>query len=207
MSEMMDFLLEYKWFFLLGAEVSFWVLSVAFLLLRYLLDLDRASFVVLALIVLDNLFIAGLGFLDYLRTGEFAAYQLVALAIIAYGLTFGKRDFRRLDRYMKRKVAGWRGEAPSPPAEPQAKAAAPRHKAEKERRRFYWHLAVFVVGQAMLYAVGESWLAAQFAGAAPEDPSALMSAGRVWVVVLVVDAIWSFSYTVFPKRAESLRAR
>lgn len=202
---MMDYLVEYKWFFLIGAEVSFWVLSVAFLLLRYLLNLDRASFVVLALIVLDNLFIAGLGLLDYLRTGEFATYQLIALAIIAYGLTFGKRDFKRLDGYMKRKVANWKGGA-TQPAEPRPKAA-PREKAAGERRRFYWHLAVFAVGQAVLFAVGESWLAAQLAGVAPEDPSALMSAGRIWAIVLVVDAIWSFSYTLFPKRTETLRAR
>lgn len=201
----MEYLVEYKWFFLIGAEISFWVLSVAFLLLRYLLDLDRASFVVLALIVLDNLFIAGLGFPDYLRTGEFATYQLVALAIIVYGLTYGKRDFKRLDRFMKRKVAGWKGEA-LPTAEPPPKAA-PRQKAAHERRSFYGHLAVFIVGQAILFAVGESWLAAQVAGVVPEEPSALMSAGRIWVVVLVVDAIWSFSYTLFPKRTEALRAR
>ena len=107
----MDFILEYKWFFLIGAEVSFWVLSVAFLLLRYLFDLNRASFIVLALIILDNLFIAGLGFLDYTRTGEFATYQFVAVAIIVYGLTFGKRDFKRLDAYLKRKVMQRKGQA------------------------------------------------------------------------------------------------
>lgn len=102
----MEFVLDNKWFFLIGAEVSFWVLSVAFLALRYLFDLDRASLVILALIVLDNALIAGLGFLDYQRTGEFASYQIVAAAIVVYGLTYGKKDFRRLDAYLKRKLAG-----------------------------------------------------------------------------------------------------
>lgn len=201
----MEFVLDNKWVFLVGAEVSFWVLSGAFLLLRYLFDLGRASVVVLALIILDNLFIAGLGVLDYLRTGEFATYQLIALAIIVYGLTFGKQDFKRLDRYMKRKVMRWKGEATSP-SEPQPRAA-PRKKAANERRRFYGHLVIFVVGQAILIAIGESWLAAQLAGGVPEEPSALMGAGRIWAVVLAVDAIWSFSYTLFPKRTETLRAR
>lgn len=105
----MDFILEYKWFFLIGAEVSFWVLSCAFLVLRYLFDLNRVSFVVLGLIIVDNLFIAGLGLLDYTRTGEFAAYQFVAVAIIVYGLTFGKRDFERLDAYLKREMMRWKG--------------------------------------------------------------------------------------------------
>jgi hypothetical protein len=118
----MDFILEYKWFFLIGAEVSFWVLSFAFLVLRYLFDLNRASFVVLGLIVLDNLFIAGLGLLDYARTGEFSTYQFVAVAIIVYGLTFGKRDFKRLDAYLKRKVMRWKHRAPLPEASPRETA-------------------------------------------------------------------------------------
>ena len=115
----MDFILEYKWSFLIGAEVSFWVLSFAFLALRYLFDLDRASFVVLGLIVVDNLFIAGLGLLDYTRTGEFSTYQFVAVAIVVYGLTFGKRDFKRLDAYLKRKVMRWKHRATPPEASPQ----------------------------------------------------------------------------------------
>ena len=107
----MDFILEYKWFFLIGAEVSFWVLSFVFLALRYLFDLDRASFIVLVLIILDNLFIAGLGFLDYTRTSEFSTYQFIAVALIVYGLTFGKQDFKRLDAYLKRKVMQRKGQA------------------------------------------------------------------------------------------------
>ncbi len=127
----MDFILEYKWFFLIGAEVSFWVLSFAFLLMRYLFDLNRASFVVLGLIIVDNLFIAGLGLLDYTRTGEFSTYQFVAVAIIVYGITFGKRDFKRLDAYLKRKVMRWKHRAPLPEASPRKTA---REKATQTAR-------------------------------------------------------------------------
>jgi hypothetical protein len=116
---MLDLIFEYKWFLLVGAEATFWVLSCAFLVLRYLFDLRRVSFVVLALIVLDNLIIAALGFLDYARTGEFAVYQFIAVAIIVYGLTFGKRDFERLDAYLKRGMMRWKGQGPPPGAPPQ----------------------------------------------------------------------------------------
>ena len=44
-------LLENKWLFLIGAEVSFWVLTGAFLVLRYWFGSDRGSLVLLALIV------------------------------------------------------------------------------------------------------------------------------------------------------------
>ena len=89
---------------LVGAEVSFWVLSGVFLVLRYWAGLDRLSVVFLILIVADNLVILGLGVLDYLHTGEFASYQIAIAAVLLYGATFGKRDFKRLDAYLKRKI-------------------------------------------------------------------------------------------------------
>ena len=100
----MDFLMDYKWLLLVGAETSFWLLSVVFLVLRYWARFDRASIVFLVLIVLDNLVILGLGIMDYLLTGEFETYQITIVIVLLYGVTFGKRDFKRLDAYLKRKI-------------------------------------------------------------------------------------------------------
>jgi hypothetical protein len=100
----MDLLTEYRWVLLVGAEASFWLLSGLFLVLRYWVGFDRLSLVFLALIVADNLVILGLGVLDYLHTGVFATYQFVIAAVLLYGVTFGKRDFARLDAYLKRKI-------------------------------------------------------------------------------------------------------
>jgi len=100
----MELFMEYKWVLLVGAEASFWLLSGLFLVLRYWAGLDRISLVFLALIVADNLVILGLGVLDYLYTGEFATYQFAIAAVLLYGFAFGKRDFARLDAYLKRKI-------------------------------------------------------------------------------------------------------
>jgi hypothetical protein len=100
----MDFLIQYKWVLLVGAETLFWLLSVVFLVLRYWAGFDRASVVFLVLIVVDNLVILGLGVLDYLGTGEFETYQITIVLVLLYGVTFGKRDFERLDAYLKRKI-------------------------------------------------------------------------------------------------------
>lgn len=197
---MADLLLENKWWFLIGAEVSFWVLSGAFLVLRYWFDSDRGSLVLLALIVLDNLFILALGVLDYLSTGEFASYQLVIAAVLIYGLTFGKGDMKRLDAYLKKRVARWKGRAPLESSSRGATNSSDRDKAKRERQGWYKHLALFVFGQGMLFAIGESWPVAQLTGNAPEELSALMNASRIWCVVFAVDTIWSLSYTVFPSR-------
>lgn len=100
----MDLPLDYKWVLLIAAETSFWLLSVVFLVLRYWAGFDRASIVFLVLIVVDNLVILGLGALDYLLTGQFEAYQITIVVVLLYGVTFGKRDFKRLDAYLKRKI-------------------------------------------------------------------------------------------------------
>lgn len=199
---MADLLLENKWLFLIGAEVSFWVLTGAFLVLRYWFGSDRGSLVLLALIVLDNLFILALGVLDYLSTGEFAAYQLVIAAVLIYGLTFGKGDMKRLDAYLKKRVARWKGQGSSEatPASRGGTSSPEQDRAKKERQGWYKHLALFVVGQGILFAVGESWPVAQLVGNVPEDLSALMNVSRIWCVVFVVDTIWSLSYAVFPPR-------
>jgi MFS family permease len=72
--------------------------------------------------------------------------------------------------------------------------------ARKERQGWYWHLAAFAVGQAILFAAGDSWIAAQLTGEVPEEVSALMRVSQVWCVVFVIDTVWSLSHTVFPRR-------
>lgn len=111
----MDLLMEYKWVLLVGAEVSFWLLSGSFLVLRYWAGLDRLSLVFLLLIVVDNLIILGLGVLDYLYTGVFATYQFAIIAVLLYGVTFGKRDFKRLDAYLKRRITKRKQRVGEPP--------------------------------------------------------------------------------------------
>lgn len=195
---MLDLLLDNKWLFLIGAEVSFWVLSAAFLLLRYWLGLDRGSFVLLTLVVLDNLFILALGILDYLRTGEFAAYQIVIAAVLAYVLTVGRGDMRRLDAYLKERAARWTGQ-PSPPETPRRQDV--QDKAKRYRRSWYEHLIVFVVGQVVFLTIGDSWVPLVLASEGPtEEPSGLTTASWVWTIVFVIDTVWSLSYTIFPSR-------
>jgi MFS family permease len=72
--------------------------------------------------------------------------------------------------------------------------------ARQERRRWSQHLTLFAVGQAVFWVLGDSWIAAQLSGDVPEDMSGLMTASRIWVTILVVDFIWSFSYTLWPRR-------
>ncbi len=217
MPNFMDLLMQYKWFLLVGTEVVFWVLVGSFLVLRYLLGLRRAGAAMLGLMLLNELLVAALGLLDYQRTSEFAGYQIVVLAFIAYALTFGKEDFRRLDERIERMVLAWKGQAqpaPTPASRPERPVLSGAEHSRKERRGWYVHLAIFVVGQTVFLAMGESWPATILTGELPPsalwtgkwsgaETSTLTLASRVWCVVLVVDFVWSFSYTLFPRRTKA----
>ena len=196
----MSALLEYKWFLLVGAEVLFWVGAAAFFVARYWFDMGRLGNFFLGLIiaeeVLTNLFLLVLGGLDYQQAGRITGYQMVTVALIVYAFTLGRHDARRLDAFLKRKVAAWKG-TKNLDVSSQSAHPAPQEKAKRYRHEWYEHLVLFVAGQTILLFVGESWLTT-LTGETPAEPSGLMTASRVWAVVFAVDTVWSLSYTLWP---------
>lgn len=206
---MTELLVEYKWFLLIGTEVVFWVCAAAFFVARYWFEMGRLGNLFLALIVaeevLANLFILGLGALDYRRAGEITGYQVVTVAFILYALTLGRHDARRLDAYLKRKVARWKGrdDAAAMPASREPAQPTAREKAKRYRREWYEHLALFVAGQMILLLIGESWPAALVGGEVPAEPAGLMAASRVWTIIFMVDTVWSLSYAVWPAQEKA----
>lgn len=207
--ELTDLLVDHKWFLLMGAEVVFWVCAAAFFLTRYWFEMGRLGNLFLVMIVaeevLANLFILGLGALDYRQAGKITGYQVAIVAFVLYALTLGRHDARRLDAFLKGKVAQWKGRdvpttvsASSEPAH-----STPHDKATRYRREWYEHLALFVAGQTILLVIGESWPAALVSEGVPSEPDGLMTASRVWTVVFLVDTVWSLSYTVWPAKEKA----
>lgn len=105
----MDFILEYKWLFLILGEIVFTLCAAAFLLLRYWYQLEKLSIIVFVIFIINDLWIAFLAVMDYQRTGAFSLYQIIAVVFIIYALTLGKSDMKKLDEVIKRKVAEKRG--------------------------------------------------------------------------------------------------
>lgn len=198
---MTDLLIEYKWIFLIGAEVFFWVCAAAFFLARYWFEMGRLGNLLLILIVVEevlaNLFILGLGVLDYQQARQITGYQVVTVAFILYALTLGRHDARRLDAYLKKKVARWKGQTLSPET---PRRQVVKDKARRYRQSWYKHLMIFVVGQTVLLAIGESWIPLVLAGRGPTGSSGLIAASWIWTIVFVIDTLWSLSYTIFPPR-------
>lgn len=81
-------------------------------------------------------------------------------------------------------------------------------KARRERTGWFVHSGIFIVGQAIFLALGHSWLYLRLArgGVPVGEHHFLITVGRAWVVIYVIDTLISWSYTFFPRDATN-RAR
>lgn len=96
--------MELKWALAIGLEAAFWLMLAAFLVLRYRFGIDGVTRFFVIGVVLDTAGILALGVWDFAETGRVSAYTLFIAALIGYSLTYGKKDMRRLDRWMAAKL-------------------------------------------------------------------------------------------------------
>lgn len=208
----MDFILDYKWFFLITAEVVFWVCAIAFLLLRYWFKLKKLSLFVFVIFILNDLWIALLAYLDYQRTGEFSIYQIIIVIIIMYAMTFGKSDFKKLDAFIKRWVAKKRGEPIDESLQP-VKLYGKAY-ALHEWKQFAGHFVVFIIvhiGFAIAVGLSDSMQETPFNelfgmwfddenSNFPFNNEGVNKFSQVWLLILAIDFVITLSYTLFPKK-------
>ncbi|WP_339176098.1 hypothetical protein MKY51_06830 [Solibacillus sp. FSL R5-0691] len=207
----MDFILDYKWFFLITAEVVFWVCAFAFLLLRYWFQLKKLSIFVFIIFIVNDLWIALLAYFDYQRTGEFSSYQIIIVILIVYAMTFGKSDFKKLDAFIKRWVAKRRGEPIDNSLQP-VKLYGKAY-AIQEWKQFVLHFVVFIIVHiGFVIAVGFSDSLQQIplsdffgmwfddeSGNFPFNNEGINKFSQVWLIILAIDFVITLSYTLFPK--------
>jgi hypothetical protein len=96
--------MELKWILAIALEAGFWIMLAAFLILRYRYRIEGVTRLFVIGVVLDTLGILALGVWDFAATGEVSGYTLLIAALLGYALTWGKKDMRRLDDWMARKV-------------------------------------------------------------------------------------------------------
>jgi hypothetical protein len=203
---MIEFLSTYRYLLLIGAEVVFWLTLSTFFTLRYIFRLKKASILVLPIFLINEIFIAFLAYMDYQYTGEFSAYQLIVIILILYSLTFGKKDFQRLDYWIQKKIASWRGEpAPMPPA--------------GQKKLYGWAYAVMVFKEwtlhlfiyllvltilAMTIGISNEWLDNPLLsleqGIPPFQNEQASHIYSIWTIILIIDTIITISYFIFPKK-------
>jgi hypothetical protein len=92
--------MDLKWILALAFEAAFWLMLVAFLVLRYRYEMERVTRLFVIGVVLDTVGILALGVWDFAETGKVSVYTAFIAALVGYSLTAGKEHLRRLDRWM-----------------------------------------------------------------------------------------------------------
>jgi len=209
----MELIKTFQWEIFIAMEVLSILALLLFGFVRYVMNKRKLSliFIVafLGLLILEAL----LAILIYRKTGEISTFQIVIFIFVIYACTFGIADFKKLDRWMRKKIGGWRGEEllSEKDYEIMERNKDPKYLARKYRRTSMAHLAVFVGLQSVFWVYGTanmeelvgylrdfSWIEAGTYEQSPYPNETIYSIGMLWGIIFVVDFIWSWSYTIFP---------
>ncbi|GAA0459836.1 hypothetical protein [Alkalibacillus silvisoli] len=209
----MNLLIEYQWEIFISLEVLSLVALLLFGVFRYYLGHKQSSLLFILLFIVLLIIEAILGVVIYQETGEFQTFQLVVLIFVIYALTFGINDFRKLDRWMRKKFGSWREVEmlTEKDYEIMNRQKDPKYIAKVNRRSAMIHLTIFVVVQGIFWSLGTdsfeemrsyltdlSWFEAGNYEDSPYPSETLYSIGMVWTIIFVIDFIYSWSYTIFP---------
>lgn len=166
-------------------EVAFWVLLALGMAVRYGLGLRRVSNVLLAGLPLVDLVLLAVTIVHL--NGGATASSADALAAIYIGASVagGKQLIDWADRQIGYRFAG----APKP----RRPAKYGSEHARRQRAGWYRHGLAWAIGCALLLlacALVGSW----------HRTTALTGTAAAWTIVLAIDFLISFSYTLWPRR-------
>ncbi|MEF2968704.1 hypothetical protein V3851_23160 [Paenibacillus sp. M1] len=170
---------------IIGCEIAFWVLVLAGLSARYLLGWRKIGGLLLIGTPIVDLILIVVTVID-LKNGTMASFAH-GLAAVYIGVTvgFGHRMIRWADQRFAYRYAGG--------AKPEKAPKYGKEHARSERQGWYRHLLSGVIGASLLYGM------ILFV----DDPSRTEQLGGMiikWAVILGIDFLISFSFTLWPKK-------
>jgi hypothetical protein len=172
---------------IVACEIGFWALLSAGLAARYLLRRRRLATALLLSVPLVDVVLLTATVLD-LRNGGTASFTHGLAAIyLGVSVAFGPRMVRWADERFAHRFAG--GPPPRRPAR-----GGPEH-ARAARQGWYRHLLAWAIGSGLIL------LAVALVGDA-DRTTAMTDVIWRWAIVLGVDLLWSFSYTLWPRRPD-----
>ncbi len=170
-------------FWIIAAEIAFWVAILAGLISRYVFKLEKLSILFFLLTPLIDLALILLTTID-LQNGAIAttAHGIAAI-YIGVSLAYGKSMIVWADE----KFQVWFLKKPS-----SKKALLGREKGIYEIKMWVRHVIAYVIGSAFL------WLMIFYVG--QQNTEALFNVWRIWSIAVLIDGAISFSYIIFPKK-------
>jgi hypothetical protein len=97
--------MELKWILAIALEAGSWIMLAAFLVLRYRYGMEGVTRLFVIGVAIDTAGLLALAVWDFASTGNVNAYTIFIAGLLAYALTAGKKDMRRLDAWMSRKLS------------------------------------------------------------------------------------------------------
>ncbi|MBM7621604.1 uncharacterized membrane protein YraQ (UPF0718 family) [Bacillus tianshenii] len=170
---------------IIACEIGFWIFILLGLISRYIFKWKKTGMMFLASTPVIDLVLVVATIID-LKNGQ-QATSIHGLAAIYLGVTvaFGKSMIRWADE----RFAYHFSNGPKPLKK---STHGPSH-AKMERNGWFRHLLGWIIGNAfllgMIVLVGD-----------PARTEELVNIMRLWAIILGADFLYSFSYTVFPKK-------
>lgn len=166
-------------------EIGFWVFVLAGLLVRYILKKKKLGTLLLICTPIVDIILLIATVLD-LKNGEIATTVHGLSAIyIGVSVVFGHQMIKWADAHFAYKYGN--GEKPI------KKKRFGREHARQERIGWFRLFVSWLIGGAvlavMIFSINNS-----------SQTQALLNTLKLWTLILVIDFIISFSYTLFPKK-------
>jgi hypothetical protein len=171
---------------IIAAELAFWLTLLAGLVSRYGLRRPRLGLALLVATPFVDLILLTITTIDLRRGAEAALPHALAAVYIGVSIAWGHRMIAWADARFAHRFAG----GPPPMRLPRT---GPQHAA-RERTEWLRHALAWAAGTSLLglgiLVVGDL-----------DRTQALVNVAAVWTLVLAIDFLISFSYTLWPRRA------
>ncbi len=166
-------------------EIGFWVFVLAGLIVRYILKKKKLGTWLLICTPIVDIILLIATVLD-LKNGAIATTVHGLSAIyIGVSVAFGHQMIKWADAHFAYKYGN--GEKPI------KKKKFGREHARQERIGWFRHAVSWLIGGALLAVM-------IFSINNPSQTQALLNTLKLWTLILVIDFIISFSYTLYPKK-------
>lgn len=170
---------------IIACEVGFWVFVLAGLFARYILKKRKLGAWLLVCTPVVDVVLLVATVIDLKNGAVATTVHGIAAIYIGASIAYGHQMIKWADRQFQYRFSN--GEKP----EKIKKYGG--EKARQERVGWYRHVLAWAIGASLLSAI--IWYIDD-----PVQTEALQGTLRVWTLVLGVDFLISFSYTVFPKK-------
>ncbi|KZM73959.1 hypothetical protein AWN90_29175 [Nocardia terpenica] len=171
---------------IIGCEIGFWVLLLLGLAVRYLTPARGLSKALLMAVPLVDVVLLAAAVLDLRGGGHATASHGLAAIYIGVSVAFGSQMIRWADERFAHRFA----HGPAPTRPPKAGRAHAAH----ERAQWFRHVLAYVIGAAVLGVF--TLLVGDIHRTIP-----LWGVMVPWAVILGIDFVISFSYTLSPRRS------